>query len=576
MAESGTASGGRSALALGMREDPSTPANDPVHSAIQRGVDVRESKQREGNQDTSVDCIVIGYNDYDFSDVLEQAKRFESQTGSYWHLLSHSAEFNGQRIPFNALLNEYLSQGSGEQTDLHVCRIPNLAVCHLAYFLQKRGLDVALVNFFTDEKERLASLLQRNPKSVAITTTFYVDSTPIIDIISFIRQHNKETRIIVGGPHIYNLCSQFNDRLQDAAFERIGADIYINDSQGELTLSRVLGAMKRSHPPDLSSIPNLVLAEGDSYLRTRREPEQNLMDEISIDWGAFDSSFVGPGTPVPMRTARSCAFSCAFCNYPVFAGPLNLTSLDVVEKELESLHDAGVKRILFIDDTFNVPLPRFKNLCKRMIERKFEFEWFSYFRCSNADDEAFDLMRESGCGGVFLGIESGDQSVLDNMNKKVKIEQYRNGILKLKERDITTFASFIIGFPGETLETALNTRNFIQECAPTFYRMELYFHSRLSPIHQRAEEFELQGSNLGWRHRTMDWREACAFIRESYQTITSSVILPGHAFDFWSLPYLLENGMSVDQIRQFLMYGRDRLLHGLEPPTAPGGLPLAL
>ena len=55
----------------------------------------------------------------------------------------------------------------------------------------------------------------------------------------------------------------------------------------------------------------------------------------------------------------------------------------------------------------------------------------------------------------------------------------------------------------------------------------------------------------------MDWREACAFIEESYRTITNSVILPGHAFDFWSLPYLMENGLSLDQIRQFLLYGRD-------------------
>ena len=582
---------GQVAPAQGQQVAAFTTANDPAHSvsgigdARARPADsssrpdgipvAQESVKMEDNPDKNIDCIVIGYNDYNFASVLEEAKRFETQTGSYWQMKSHSAAFNGQRIPFNALLNEYLSQEYGEDTDLHVCRIPNLAVCHLSYFLQQRGLEVAFVNFFTEEKERLAALLKRNPKSVAITTTFYVDSVPITDIISFIRQHNEETRIIVGGPHIYNLCSQYNDRILNVALGRIGADCYINDSQGELTLSRVVNALRQSSSPDLSSIPNLVFADGDSFSRTLREPEQNLMDEISIDWSSFDPSFVGAGTPVPMRTARSCAFSCAFCNYPVFAGPLNLTSLDVVERELQSLHDTGVKRILFIDDTFNVPLPRFKNLCRMMIERKFDFEWFSYFRCSNSDDEAFDLMQASGCRGVFLGIESGDQSVLDNMNKKVKIEQYRNGIRKLKERGIITFASFIIGFPGESQETALNTRNFIQECAPTFYRMELYYHSRLAPIHQRAEEFELRGSSFGWRHRTMDWREACAFIRESYMTITNSVILPGHAFDFWSLPYLLEYGLSADQIKQFLLYGRDLLLDGLDAPAAAGEIPMA-
>ena len=557
MSESGTASEGWSALAQGMRETVSTAASNPVRSAAQGGADARDASQREHNQDTNIDCIVIGYNDYSFSEILEDAKKFETRTGHYWELKSHSAEYKGRRIPYNVLLNEYLYENYGAETDLHVCRIPNLAVCHLSFYLERRGLNVAFVNFFSGEKERLVSLLMRNPRSVAITTTFYIDSLPIIDIISFIRQHNKDTRIIVGGPHVYNLCSQFKGRLQDVMLEEIGADIYVNDSQGEMTLYRVVSALHQPSSPDLSSIPNLIIAEGGSLSRTRREPEQNPMDEISIDWSSFDSSFIGPGTPAPMRTARSCAFSCSFCNYPVFAGPLNLTSLDVVEKELESLYNAGVRRILFVDDTFNVPLPRFKDLCKRMIEREFDFEWFSYFRCSNADDEAFDLMQESGCKGVFLGIESGDQTILDNMNKKVRLEQYRNGIRKLKERDIITFASFIIGFPGESRETALNTRNFIQECAPAFYRMELYYHSRLAPIHQRAEEFGLHGASYGWKHNTMDWREACAFIEESYRTITNSVILPGHAFDFWSLPYLMENGMSLEQIKQFLLYGRD-------------------
>ncbi len=525
-----------------------------------------ESSAWEEEQFTDIDCVVIGYNDYSFATVLEETKKFEAQSGHHWQLKLHSAEYNGRRIPYNALLSEYLSQDNGKRESLHVGRTPNLAVCHLSYFLQTRGLNVAIVNFFTEEKERLESLLKRNPKSVAITTTFYVESSPIIDIVQFIRQHNSDTRIIVGGPHIYNTCSQLNERLQETALGSIGADIYVYDSQGETTLSRVVTALRQSSSPDLSSIPNLIVAEGGSFYRTHREQEQNPMDEISIDWGSFDPSFVRPGTPVPLRTARSCAFSCAFCNYPVFAGPLNLTSLDVVEKELQTLHEAGIKRILFVDDTFNVPLPRFKNLCRMMIERKFDFEWFSYFRCSNSDNEAFDLMQESGCGGVFLGIESGDQTILDNMNKKAKLEQYRNGIQKLKERDIITFSSFIIGFPGETEETALNTRQFIQECAPDFYRMELYYHSRLAPIHARSEDFGLHGSGFGWWHNTMNWREACAFIEDSYRTVSESLILPGHAFDFWSLPYLMENGMSLDQIKEFLLYGRELLLDGLGAP----------
>lgn len=451
-----------------------------------------------------LDCIIIGYNDVSFSSLWDEAKKVEGLSGSHWFLMAESVEYMGRRIPYHVLLNEYLTKKNGKDSKLHVCNIPNLAVCYLYSYLKKRNFNIEFINFFTEDKQRLASLLKCNQKSVAITTTFYLENSPIIDIIRFIKQHNTETRIIVGGPYVYNLCALYKDKpkLQDVFLQEIGADIYVHDSQGELTLSRMLNELKQTGTPDFSSIPNLIFSKDNTLHRTVREPEQNSLDENVIDWSYFDRSFIAPA--VHMRTARSCAYKCAFCNYPFFAGELNLTSLEVVEKELSVLFDAGVKRILFIDDTFNVPLPRFKKLCKIMIDRQFGFEWFSYFRCSNADDETFDLMQKSGCKGVFLGIESGDQTILDNMNKAVKIERYKYGIQKLKERDIITFASFIMGFPGETRETALSTLNFIEETAPMFYRVMLYFHFKSTPIDKQAKEYDIQGSGASWKEASHD------------------------------------------------------------------------
>ena len=144
------------------------------------------------------------------------------------------------------------------------------------------------------------------------------------------------------------------------------------------------------------------------------------------------------------RTARSCAFKCAFCRYPLIAGELVLTDLSVLEKEFNYLHSIGITHLLFIDDTFNIPLKRFKELCRLLIKNKYDFNWFSYFRCANADEEAFDLAAESGCTGVFLGIESGSLPVLKAMNKGATPEKYMQGINALNSRGITTYTSFII------------------------------------------------------------------------------------------------------------------------------------
>src|SRR5262249_52255680 len=234
----------------------------------------------------------------------------------------------------------------------------------------------------------------------------------------------------------------------------IGADVYIYDSQGESTLSRVLNEFREGRK-DLSGIPNLIYAVDNKYRSTPRVIEDNNMDENGMDWSLFDKDFYTP--TVQTRTARSCAFKCSFCRYPAVAGGLALTSVDILEKELRFLDQAGVRNLVFIDDTFNVPLTRFKDLCRMMIRNEFDFNWFSFFRCSNSDDQAFDLMKESGCRGVFLGIESGDKTILKHMNKAADVERYKYGIEKLQERDIFTFASIIVGFPGETDESVNNT-----------------------------------------------------------------------------------------------------------------------
>jgi p-methyltransferase len=85
-----------------------------------------------------------------------------------------------------------------------------------------------------------------------------------------------------------------------------------------------------------------------------------------------------------------------------------------------------------------------------MIKNEFDLRWISFFRCSNADEEAIDLMRESGCVGALLGIESGDQKILKYMNKSATLERYKWGMERLHQRGIATFASLICGFPGET------------------------------------------------------------------------------------------------------------------------------
>jgi p-methyltransferase len=515
---------------------------------------------------SSVDCVLIGYNDRDFASVFAGAESTRKHSPVFSELRRNSTPFRGQQYPFMGLLNAARSEALGHSHDWHVCELPNLGISTLASFLHHRGLSVEWINFFNAERAKLDLLLEQKPLAVAITTTFYVNNDPIVELVQYVRERSPETKVVVGGPHIFNLCSDYDARTLEFLFKSIGADIFVFDSQGESTLAALLKALKGAEEAELASVPNLYYTtDGQNYEFTGRQVENNDLDTNVVDWSLFPSESYTP--TVQMRTARSCAFSCAFCRYPTVGGALTLNSVDVLKKEFCKLAEAGVQNVVFIDDTFNVPLPRFKKICALLKEHN--FRWFSYFRCSNADEKAFDLMAESGCAGVFLGIESGDQTILDNMNKYAKTSKYLHGIQSLKARGIVTYASFIVGFPGETRQTFENTLAFLEEAAPTYFNAGLYFHDTKVPIHQRAGEFKLRGGGFNWQHETMNWRQANELLDEMYLRVQNSLVLPTYMFDFWSIPYLLGKGLSLEELRQFAEKAQPLLRRGLrdEIPT---------
>lgn len=511
----------------------------------------------------TLDCIVIGYNDVPFSRLAEKHKPLQKYSATYNEIKTNSVLIDGERKNYMELLNHVIKQTHAVNPQLNAFELPNLGAIYLTSFLHRRGYDIELVNFFNYGKERLRDLLADKPRAVAITTTYYIEDEPVKELVDFIREHNPDTCIIVGGPYVHNTCAGNDIETQNINFRSIGADIYISDSQGEATLAQVLGRLRKGRGASLSVIPNLIYKQPDGNMgRTHRVEERNSLDENAVKWTGFDPAFYTPTTY--MRTARSCPFSCSFCNYPAMSGEHTLASIDTIRNELRTLVDNGLKYIMFVDDTFNVPLPRFKQLCRMMIEEKFNLGWLSFFRCSNADDECFDLMKQSGCLAVYLGIESGDQQILNNMTKFAGVQKYKEGIRKLHERDIFTFGSFIAGFPGETEETVMNTLDFIGETQPTFFNVQLYFHDPIAPIEKKREHFGIQGDHYSWRHNTMSWEEGSEWVDYMLRNISPSIPLTLYGFSLWAIPYLLQNGFSTDQIKSFGRTARKMLVKSLD------------
>ncbi len=396
-----------------------------------------------------------------------------------------------------------------------------------------------------------------------MTTTYYVAAFPLMEVVEFVRSVNPDVKIIVGGPFIRN---QFllHDRAGFGYLVRqIGADFYIVSDQGEAALVRTLQALKSGKSFD--GIDNLIHAEGDSYVAGRMWPEENELASNPVDWRLF---FDTPRKMVMVRTAKSCPFSCSFCSFPKNAGPYRYMDPAEIWKGLDYIESLGcVNSVTFIDDTFNVPPRRFETVLRGLLDRRYSFRWNCNFRCQFATKETVALMKAAGCEGVFLGLESGSDSILKNMNKQTTSQAYRRGLALLKDAGIMTYGSFIVGFPGETEETVIETLRFIEEVQPDFFRTQLWYFDTTTPIQKEAAKYGLKNSHFEWSHNTMTALEAAAWVEHFHRTVENSTWLPQNDFDFPSLFCLTSRGWSTEQVKNALREFNAMVLHQMSVPA---------
>jgi radical SAM PhpK family P-methyltransferase len=516
-----------------------------------------------------LDCVVIGYSTGDFHDYAS-VSRHAGKDSPEWQIFNREHLIvGGEPVPWLDAFSAVRNQRHGGDHRYHVAEVPNLAAFYLTNYLRRSGVSAEAISLFDAECNELSDILRESPRVAAITTTFYVSVLPIMPVVELIRQLSPETLIVIGGPFVDNLCINGVNENATELFDAIGADIYVRESQGELALSQICQAVGAG-AERFERIDNLIVRASDqeTWIETRREAEKNDLDEVWIDWRQFGPDRIGETAQV--RTARSCAFKCSFCDYPSRAGALSLASIDTVRRELQTLADIGVRNVVFVDDTFNVPPKRFKALCQMMIEEEFGFSWYSYFRCSNArDEESFELAAASGCAGVFLGIESADDGVLQVMNKLAQDAQYRVGLTQLKSRGIDTFASIVVGFPGETAASVQKTHAFLEETQPTFWRAQPWWANPRSPIFRDKDLHGIQGTAYSWKHNTMDSTEAAALCDQLFAQVRGSTWLPLYEFDFWALPYLRGKGLSHTALESLLHISNDYNKLGKDVTTGP-------
>jgi radical SAM superfamily enzyme YgiQ (UPF0313 family) len=118
------------------------------------------------------------------------------------------------------------------------------------------------------------------------------------------------------------------------------------------------------------------------------------------------------------------------------------------------------RTIYFDDDTFNLGNAHTLRMCEVMTRLK--LPWAAMCRADTIQMDTWRAMRDSGCFGVKLGFESGNQQVVDLIvNKRLDLERAREVVTEVKRLGMTVHGTFTYGLPGETVAQMADTKNFI-------------------------------------------------------------------------------------------------------------------
>ena len=418
---------------------------------------------------------------------------------------------------------------------------PKLNGIYLFNYLTQKEFNVELIDSYYAEKDRFRQLLERNPRAVIISTTFIPGKPNLIKLVADIRDLAPDVFIIAGGPLVY-MSYLMRERTGELDYDTDSArgdfvffdkddepdiNLCVVSLRGEQILCDILSRMRAGKSID--DIPNCARRTGKEYAFTGRVDDIHGSEDFPIDWPALPDAIFQSGV-VPMQASNGCPYDCAFCN---FTKDRRLTWVKPIERivaEMQAVQDRGARYVWFVDDNFRLGKGDLEDVCRRLIDQRLTLKWMTFVRASTLDAVDTDLLQQAGCIEVQLGLESADAQVLKNMNKKASPELYGRVLKKVLGSGINCSCYFIFGFPGETEQSAQNTRDFIKSFDSQLYEGSLcwsmfpFMLPPLSPIYEPGarKKYGLSGYLHKWQHDTMNSGQARDELFKTFLAIEGS------------------------------------------------------
>jgi radical SAM superfamily enzyme YgiQ (UPF0313 family) len=342
-----------------------------------------------------------------------------------------------------------------------------LGLAYLAAVLEKNGdkveiLDAEALDMSDQEIAEFVSSRDVDVVGVTMTTMTYSVAVKTIKAIRNI----YGAMIYVGGAHLTAMPVETLKAAPEIDVVVIG--------EGEATIVELINAIENNE--DLKSIKGIAYRNGEEITVTDKRPYIEDLDTIPFPARhslpmEFYRTKTSAYEKMPIYNivgSRGCPFNCTFCAQP-FGRKYRYHSAKRICDEIEHLIDNyGAKGILFRDDTFTLNRKHTSEICHEIINRGLnnKITWACSTRVNVIDKALLELMKKSGCRMIHYGVESGNQRLIDIIQKGIKLEEVIQAFKLTREVGIAIGGYFMLGLPSETREESLNTIKFARSADP--------------------------------------------------------------------------------------------------------------
>jgi len=347
-------------------------------------------------------------------------------------------------------------------------QMPPLGLMYICAVLREGGFKASVIDAEIEKMDnaRLETVFKKEKPAIVGVPMFTPTYSQALNVLQIAKNADPDTKTVVGGPHATVL-------PEVAEHEKVD---YVVRGEGEMTFLELANFIIRGIG-EKKKIKGISYKDGSKIIHN---PDRELIQNLDeLPWPARDTLPIEkyPGVLMPKKHpetqlmgTRGCPFKCAFCSSSIFGKTMRFRNpMNVVDEAEFLIEKYKIKSLYFYDDGLNYRTDWLNTICDEFIKRGLneKIEWKGQVRVNKGfvNQEMLNKMRKAGCWMLAWGIESGNQTVLNNIHKAITLQEVEDAIRMSAKAGIRNFGFFMGGNMTETKETVFDTIRFAKKLA---------------------------------------------------------------------------------------------------------------